>query len=60
MRIEPGDFAHSSSAMDLVPKRDGFVLLLRSVCAHFEDDVIDVINLPEVPDVPGSVLETVR
>lgn len=42
-------------AMDQMPKRDEFVRLLRSVCAHFEDDVIDVINVPEVPDVPGSV-----
>lgn len=39
-------------AMDHMPKRDEFVRLLRSVCAHFEDDVIDVINVPEVPDVP--------
>lgn len=38
--------------MDQMPKRDEFVRLLRSVYAHFEDDVIDVINVPEVPDVP--------
>ncbi|MDP2182386.1 MAG: recombinase family protein [Actinomycetota bacterium] len=39
-------------AMDQMPKRDEFVRLLRSVCAHFEDSVIDVINIPKVPDVP--------
>lgn len=36
-------------AMDQMPKRDEVVRLLRSTCAHFEDDVI---NVPEVPDVP--------
>ena len=35
-----------------MPKRDEFVRLLRGVCAHFEDDVMDVINVPEVPDIP--------
>lgn len=39
--------------MDQMPKRDEFVRLLRSVCAHFEDAAIDVINVPEVPDVPS-------
>lgn len=39
-------------AIEEMPKRDEFVRLLRSVCAHFDDDVIDVINIPEVPDVP--------
>jgi len=37
-----------------MPKRDEFVRLLRKVSAHFEEDVIDVINVPEVPDVLGS------
>lgn len=41
-------------AMDQMPKRDEFVRLLRSVCAHFEDDVIEVINVPEVPDAPNK------
>jgi hypothetical protein len=40
--------------MDQTPRRDEFVRLLRSVCAHFEDDVKDVVNVPEVPDVPES------
>lgn len=39
-------------AMDQMPGRDEFVRLLRSVCVHFDEDVIDVINVPEVPDVP--------
>lgn len=46
--------------MDQMPKRDEFLRLLRSVCAHFEDDVIDIINIPKVPDVPGSVWEIAR
>lgn len=37
--------------MDRMPKRDEFVRLLRSVCAHLEDGVVGVVNVPEVPDV---------
>ena len=40
-------------AMDHMPYRDEFVRQLRSVCAHFQDSLIDVINVPEVPDVPA-------
>lgn len=42
-------------AIDQMPKRDEFVRVVRSVCAHFEDNVIGVNDVPEVPDVPGSV-----
>ena len=37
-----------------MPQRDEFVDQLRSMCAQFEDDVIDVINVPEVPKVPPA------
>lgn len=35
-----------------MPKGDEFIRQLREVFAHLEDAVIDVINVPEVPDVP--------
>jgi site-specific DNA recombinase len=40
-------------AIEETPRRDEFVSLLREVCAHFDDDVIDVINVPKVPNVPA-------
>ena len=40
-------------AVAQMPYRDEFVCQLRSVCAYFEDGGIDVINVPEVPDVPA-------
>lgn len=40
-------------AIEEMPRRDEFVSLLREICAHFEDDVIDMINVPEVPNVPA-------
>ena len=35
-----------------MPKRNEFVTLLREVCAHFEEDVLDVNNVPKIPGVP--------
>lgn len=39
-------------AMDQMPKRDEFIRQLREAWAYFEDAAIDVINVPEVPNVP--------
>jgi hypothetical protein len=37
-------------AIEEMPRRGEFVGLLREMCARF--DPIDVINVPEVPDIP--------
>ena len=41
-------------AIEEMPRRDEFISLLRETCAHFEHDVVGVINVPEVPDVAGT------
>lgn len=41
-------------AIDQISVRDEFVDQLRSLCAQFEDDGIDVINVPEVPGYPRA------
>lgn len=41
-----------SRAIEEMPRRDEFVDQLRSMCAQFEDEGIDVIYVPEVPNVP--------
>lgn len=41
-------------AMDQMPKRDEFVSMLRDVCAYFGDAVIDINNVPEVPNIPTA------
>lgn len=38
--------------MDQMPRRDEFVRQLREVCAYFEKGIIDMINVPKVPNVP--------
>ena len=38
--------------MDQMPRRDEFIRQLREACAYFEDAAIDVINVPEAPEVP--------
>lgn len=35
-----------------MPKRDEFVRLLRCLYAHFEEDIIDAFNVPNVPEIP--------
>ena len=53
-RYRTGVLCALVEAIEQMPKRHEFVDMLQAVCGRFEDEAIDVNNVPDVPDVPSS------